>query len=185
MYQLTGALGPRGRRRRRSPGRTREARGESTPSPGPPGKQGRNSLFTLTGSRGPTAAEPGRDRLGRAGPEGSDPGAAAAEAAGRRRSRTALLPPAERSPQLRKCSARLRHFRSWVDPRSLGSWQALGNTALRPLLVVTQRWDPESDLGMLHSEGCGRPQRRGFGLLGRGHGIASGFRLQDRPPGYF
>lgn len=37
QYEMPGAPGPRGQRRRRSPGRAREARGEPTPFPGPPG----------------------------------------------------------------------------------------------------------------------------------------------------
>lgn len=107
--------------------------GRRAESPPPPparrGKQGRDSRRALTGSRGPAAAEPGRARPGRARPEEPDPGTAAAGAAGQRWSRPALLPPAEPSPQLRKCSERLRHFPPGVAPRSPGSRQALGNNA--------------------------------------------------------
>lgn len=68
--------------------------------PRPPGKQGRVARPTLTGSHGPAAVEPRRTGPGRARPERREPGAAtAAEAAGRRWSRPALLPPAERCPQ--------------------------------------------------------------------------------------
>lgn len=184
MHGPPGAPGPRGRRRRRSPGRTREAHGKPTPSPGPPGKQGHDLRFTLTGSRDPAAAEPGRARQGRAGPEGSDPGAAAAEAAGRRRSRPALLPPAEPSPPLRKCSALLRHFRSGVDPRSQGSRRTRGNSA--PLLAFCCSPSvPVSDQGTASAEGCDRQQRRGLGFLERSHGIASGFRLPAPPARIF
>ncbi|XP_024593509.1 LOW QUALITY PROTEIN: uncharacterized protein ARIH2OS [Neophocaena asiaeorientalis asiaeorientalis] len=112
--------------------------GRRAESPPPPparrGKQGLESHRALTGSRGPAAAEPGRARPGRAGPEEPGPGAAAAEAAGQARSRSALLPPAKPSQQLRKCSEQFRHFRPGVDPRSPGSRQALGsNDSLRTL----------------------------------------------------
>lgn len=121
--------------------------GRRAESPPPPparrGKQGRDSRRALTRSRSPAAAEPGRARPGRARPEEPDPGAAAAEAAGQRWSRPALLPPAEPSPQLRKCSERLRHFPPGVAPRSPGSRQALGNNA---------------SLRTLHSSPAQRPQ---------------------------
>ncbi|XFG12609.1 hypothetical protein AB1E19_016233 [Capra hircus] len=120
------------------------------PSPARRGKQGRDSRRALTGSRGPAAAEPGRARPGWARPEEPDPGTAAAEAAGQRWSRPALLPPAEPSPQLRKCSERLRHFPPGVAPRSPGSRLALATP------IEEELW-PEA--APLAEAGAGRPSR--------------------------